>query len=84
VVTGGSSLLPGFKERFEQDLYDLANDTARTDIKIDIDLPRRYSAWVGGSMIASLSTFDNMTIKASEYEENAEAHQDAVLKRLVF
>lgn len=84
VVTGGTSLLPGYKERFEQDLYNLASDTTRADIKIDIDLPRRYSAWVGGSMIASLSTFDHMTIKASEYEENAESHQDAVLKKLIF
>lgn len=83
-MTGGTSLLPGFKDRFEQDLYDLASDTARNDIKVDIDLPRRYSAWVGGSMIASLSTFDNMTIKLSDYEENAEAHEDTVLKRLVF
>lgn len=83
-MTGGTSLLNGFKERFEQDLYDLASDTSRTDIRIDVDLPRRNSAWVGGSMIASLSTFDNMTIKASDYEENAEAHEDTVLKRLVF
>ena len=83
-MTGGTSLLPGFKDRFEQDLYELAVETARTDIKIDIDLPRRHSAWIGGSMIASLSTFDHMTIKATDYEENAEAHDDAVLKKLVF
>lgn len=84
VVTGGTSLLPGFKERFEQDLFELAADTPSSDIKIDIDLPRRYSAWVGGSMAASLSTFDHMTIKASDYEENSEAHDDVVLRRLVF
>jgi actin-related protein len=65
-------------------LYDLASDTAGVDIKIDIDLPRRYSAWVGGSMLSSLSTFESMTIKATEYEDNAEAHQDAVFKKLIF
>lgn len=84
VVTGGTSLLPGFKERFEQDLYDLAGDAARTDIKIDIDLPRKYSAWVGGSMISSLSTFDNMTIKYNDYSDSADGIRDTVLKKLVF
>ena len=84
VVTGGSSLMPGFKERFEQDLYDLASDAARTDIKIDIDLPRKCSAWVGGSMISSLSTFENMCIKYNDYSDSADGVRDTVLKKLVF
>ena len=84
VVTGGSSLLPGFKERFEQDLFDLSSDAARTDIKIDIDLPRSYSAWVGGSMIASLSTFDNMCITHKEYDDPTDGTRDTVLRKLIF
>lgn len=84
VVTGGTSLLPGFKDRFEQDMYELASDIGTADIKIDVDLPRRYSAWVGGSMLSSLSTFEQMCVKVTDYEENPEAHQDAVLKKLVF
>jgi actin-related protein len=84
VATGGTSLLPGYKDRFEQDLYDLASDTAGGDMRIDIDLPRRFSAWVGGSMISSLSTFEHMKIKATEYEDNADAHQDAVFKKIIF
>jgi len=65
-------------------MYELANDTAKTDIKIDVDLPRRYSSWVGGSIIASLSTFEHMTIKQSEYEENSEVVRDAILRKLIF
>lgn len=84
VVTGGTSLLPGYKERFERDLFDIASDAARTDIKIDIDLPRRYSAWVGGSMISSLSTFENMGINYSEYEDSPDGARDTVLRKIIF
>lgn len=84
IVTGGSSLLPGFKERFEAELYDLASDIARADIKIDIDLPRRYSAWVGASIISSLSTFENMSVKYNDYSDSADGIGDTVLKKLIF
>ena len=31
----------------------------------------RYSAWIGGSILASLSTFQQMRISQSEYDEEA-------------
>ncbi len=30
---------------------------------------RKYSAWIGGSILASLSTFKQMWISQQEYEE---------------
>jgi len=36
------------------------------DYRLEFDWQRRYSAWVGGSMIGSLSTFQQLAIKNAE------------------
>jgi actin beta/gamma 1 len=36
------------------------------DYRLEFDWQRRYSAWVGGSMIGSLSTFQHLAIKNAE------------------
>jgi centractin len=44
------------------------------DIKIKIFAPpeRKYSTWIGGSILASLSTFKKMWVNAEEYQEDPE------------
>jgi len=46
----------------------LAEQNAKTDINIFADLYRKNAAWIGGSMLASFSTFRDMTITKEEYE----------------
>ena len=65
---GGNTLFPGFADRLQQGLaaitpYLMKNPSVVTppDAKL--------SAWHGGSMLASLSTFRDMCIHAKEYEE---------------
>ena len=70
VLAGGSTLMPGFKERFERELCQRAEHSAKTDINIFADLYRKNAAWIGGSMLASFSTFREMTITKEEYENN--------------
>ncbi|KAK1742403.1 actin family protein [Skeletonema marinoi] len=41
----------------------------RTRIRISAPPERRDSAWVGGSILASLATFKNMWVGRNEYEE---------------
>jgi actin-related protein len=45
---------------------------APKDLKIKISAPpeRKYSTWVGGSILASLPTFKKMWVSAEEYEED--------------
>jgi actin-related protein len=31
---------------------------------------RKYSVWIGGSIVGSLSSFDDMWVKKSEWEED--------------
>ena len=68
VLAGGSTLMPGFRERFEDEIIKLAENSAKTDINVFADLYRKNAAWIGGSMLASFSTFRDMTItKAVSY-----------------
>jgi centractin len=45
---------------------------APKDMKIKISAPpeRKYSTWMGGSILATLTTFKKMWISAEEYEED--------------
>ena len=70
VLAGGSTLMPGFRERFEMEICQKAEHSAKTDINISADLYRKNAAWIGGSMLASFSTFRDMTITKEEYENN--------------
>lgn len=59
VLSGGSTLCRGFGERLLSEVKKLA----LKDIKIKIYAPpeRKYSTWIGGSILASLSTFKKVT-----------------------
>jgi centractin len=67
VLAGGSTLFPGFGDRL---LYEVRQRApAHTRIRISAPPDRIHSAWVGGSILASLSTFKNMWVSRAEYEE---------------
>jgi centractin len=67
ILSGGSTLFPGFGDRLLAEV----RKKAPKDMKIRISAPptRQYSTWIGGSILASLATFKNMWITKSEYEE---------------
>jgi centractin len=67
VLSGGSTLFKGFGERL---LYELKKE-APNEVKIKINAPpeRKYSTWVGGSILASLDTFQKMWVSKKEYDE---------------
>ncbi|KAB5534892.1 hypothetical protein DKX38_017978 [Salix brachista] len=48
------------------------NTLAPSSIKIEVVAPpeRKYSVWIGGSTLASLSTFQQMWISKAEYNES--------------
>lgn len=70
VLAGGSTMMHGFKERFEMEIEQRAQSKANTDINVFADLYRKNAAWIGGSMLASFSTFRDMTITKEDYENN--------------
>jgi actin len=70
VLVGGNTMFKGFKERINKDLemYMRANTLLRT-VKIHADVLRQFSAWVGGSVVASLSTFQDLIVTIEEWDD---------------
>ena len=68
VLSGGSTMFPGIAERMNKELVALAPSTMK--IKIIAPPERKYSSWIGGSILASLSTFQRNWISKEEYDES--------------
>ncbi|XP_062942984.1 beta-actin-like protein 2 isoform X1 [Cynocephalus volans] len=67
VLSGGSTMYPGIADRIQKEIVTLAPSTMK--IKIIAPPERKYSVWIGGSILASLSTFQQMWISKQEYDE---------------
>uniref|UniRef100_A0A2P2I3H1 Actin-like protein 6A n=1 Tax=Hirondellea gigas TaxID=1518452 RepID=A0A2P2I3H1_9CRUS len=77
VVTGGNSLTSGFVERLTRDL------NARTPPNMRLKVlsaqgatERRFGSWIGGSILGSLGSFQQMWISRQEYDEAGKSQVD--------
>lgn len=68
VLSGGTTLLPGFPERLEKELKSLAPSSVR--VKVVAPAERRFSVWIGGSILADMSCFQQKYITREEYNES--------------
>jgi len=68
VLSGGTTMFPGIAERLHKELTALAPPTIR--VKVVAPPERKYSVWIGGSILSSLSTFQQMWISKEEYNES--------------
>jgi len=66
VLAGGSTLFPGMAERLKKEIKKLSPSA---DVSTFAPPERKYSVWIGGSIVASLSTFSAMYITRTEYNE---------------
>jgi len=71
VLSGGTTMYPGIGERMTKELTALAPSTMK--IKVVAPPERKYSVWIGGSILSSLSTFQTMWISKAEYDESGPA-----------
>ncbi|KAK6749116.1 hypothetical protein RB195_001614 [Necator americanus] len=67
VLSGGTTMYPGITDRIKREIKLLAPSTVK--VKIMAPPERKYSVWIGGSVLASLSTFQMMWITKDEYDE---------------
>ena len=70
IVTGGNSLILGFTERLNKDL----GSRVASNVKLKVvsnsgTAERRFSTWVGGSILGSLGSFHQLWISKQEFEE---------------
>jgi len=73
-IVGGNSYFLGFVERLTTEFHHILPPTMRTKVHIPPSLTeRRFSAWVGGSILASLGSFHQMWISKQEFDESGVA-----------
>ena len=68
VLSGGTTMYKGIAERMTKELN--AITPAGMSIRVIAPPERKYSVWIGGSILASLSTFQQMWIAMAEYTES--------------
>ena len=68
VLSGGTTMFPGVADRMSKEITALAPSSMK--IKVVAPPERKYSVWIGGSILASLSTFQQMWISKTEYDES--------------
>jgi len=68
VLSGGTTMYPGIQERLQKDITNMAPPSVK--VKVIAPPERKYSVWIGGSILASLTTFQQMWIGKEEYEES--------------
>ena len=71
IISGGCSLLPGLTERLHGRLNELV---PQMSMKVKVIAPttpqeRRFSVWIGGSILASLGSFQQLWMSKQEYDE---------------
>eukprot|EP00048_Salpingoeca_helianthica_P017647 m.238366 g.238366 ORF g.238366 m.238366 type:complete len:430 (+) comp21743_c0_seq1:111-1400(+) len=74
VVGGASTLLAGYVERLTNDLVRVAPQGNKFKVLASqASQERMFSAWIGGSMLASLGSFQQLWLSRQEYDEGGRA-----------
>uniref|UniRef100_A0A6B2LFG5 Actin n=1 Tax=Arcella intermedia TaxID=1963864 RepID=A0A6B2LFG5_9EUKA len=68
VLSGGTSMLDGFGGRIKKEVVSFAPSSVR--VYVIAPPERKYGVWIGGSILGSLSTFQQMWISKEEYDES--------------
>jgi len=68
VLSGGTTMFDKIGDRLKQEMTALVPSSMT--VKIIAPPERKYSVWIGGSILASLSTFEEMWVKKEEYDES--------------
>ncbi|KAG2388023.1 hypothetical protein C9374_000873 [Naegleria lovaniensis] len=67
ILSGGNTLVKGIQERLTREMSRMVGGAVR--LRIVAPPERKYSVWMGGSIISSLSSFQDRWIKRADYEE---------------
>lgn len=69
VLGGGNTLITNFVDRLQETMNATLSDTPPMKCKLVAPPDREMSVWIGGSILTSLSTFQERWISYKEYEE---------------
>jgi len=66
-------MLPGFCERLDKEMKGQGIHEIQDIVELEAANDRNYSVWVGGSLMSSLSSFQQMWITRAEYDEHGQS-----------
>lgn len=69
IVTGGNSLLGGFITKLQGKLSDVMSPQKAKLISFPFPIERKFSTWIGGSILASLASFQSFWVGKQEWSE---------------
>jgi len=69
VLSGGTTLFPGLAERLTKEVQKLAPQSISSKVKVIAVPEGKYSTWIGGSILSSISGFSDRWITREEYYE---------------
>lgn len=69
ILAGGTTMCPGFGDRLRRDVRNIVEKNS--NVRVDVISPthRKHAVWVGGSVLASISTFHESCVTKSDYDE---------------
>jgi len=67
VMSGGTTMFQNIEHRLNKEITALAPSTIK--IKVVAPAERRYSVWIGGSILSSLSSFQTLWVTKAEFDE---------------
>jgi len=68
VMSGGTTMFRQADDRLKLEMTNQAPNAM--EIKVIAPPERKYSVWIGGSILSSLSTFEDMWVTKEEYDES--------------
>lgn len=68
ILSGGTTMFPGLADRLSKEISSLVPPSVK--VKVVAPNERKYSVWIGGSVLSTLATFQTMWITRQEFDEN--------------
>ena len=68
ITSGGNTMLNGFQDRLIKQLPEISPQNVK--VKVISGTDRRFQPWIGGSILSSLGSFQQMWMSRQEYEEH--------------
>ena len=69
ILSSGNTMFPGIAKRMEKELSSITPSHGRA--KLTAATERKFSVWIGGSILASMTSFQQMWLSKLEYEEGS-------------
>lgn len=68
ILSGGNSCFKGFSERLQRQVSEIAPQNVK--VKVITAAEKQFTPWLGGSILSSLGSFQQMWMSRQEFEEH--------------